>query len=113
MITEGHLARHVRRMRRLYERRRERLLGGLRRDFDRWLEPVNSAAGLHLTAWLRGDGDADQLVTRARARDVGLQSLSSYYLGPRGRPGLIFGYGATTESEVSAGLERLRALWRP
>jgi GntR family transcriptional regulator/MocR family aminotransferase len=113
LIGEGHLARHVRRMRRLYERRRELLLAGLARDFGRWLEPAASAAGLHVTAWLRQRTDADALVARARQRDVGLQSLSACYLGPAPRQGLAFGYGGLPESEIAPGLERLRSLWRP
>jgi len=111
LIAEGHLARHVRRMRRIYERRRELLLGGLARDFGRWLEPVASVAGLHVTAWLRGRTDAEALAARARHSDVGIRSLAGFYDGAP-RPGLVFGYGATTEAEVGAGLERLRTLWR-
>lgn len=112
LIAEGHLARHVRRMRRVYERRRELLLAGLGRDFDRWLEPVASAAGLHVTAWLLGRTDADALAARARQADVGVRSLAGFYHGKPRRPGLVFGYGATPEADVRAGLERLRTVWR-
>ncbi len=111
LIGEGHLARHVRRMRRLYERRRRLLLELLARDFAGLLEPVQSVAGLHVSAWLRSAGDAGALLTRARALDVGIQSLDGFYLGTRRRPGLIFGYGAIGERELAAGLARLRTLW--
>jgi GntR family transcriptional regulator / MocR family aminotransferase len=113
LISEGHLARHVRRMRRLYERRRELLLAALARDFARWLEPAASVAGLHLTAWLAPRADAEGLARRARQRGVGLLPLTTYYLCAARRQGLILGYGDIPESEIGAGLERLRSVFRP
>ena len=68
-IGEGHLARHVRRMRGVYAARRDALLGALDRDFARWLEPVPNVAGLHLTAFLRPGIDA-QTDRRTCARAV-------------------------------------------
>ena len=49
-INEGHLARHVRRMRRVYASRRDVLLEGLRSELSPWLEPLPNVAGLHLAA---------------------------------------------------------------
>src|SRR4030095_13892990 len=49
-IEEGHLARHVRKMREVYRTRHEVLLEGLRRHFGRWLEPVPSMGGMHPAA---------------------------------------------------------------
>jgi len=111
LIAEGHLARHVRRMRRVYERRRALLLAGLARDFGGALEPVAAVAGLHLAAWLPAGTDADRLAARARDQGVGVLALSPFYAG-RARPGLLFGYGATDEATIAAGLARLRTLWR-
>jgi GntR family transcriptional regulator / MocR family aminotransferase len=39
-IAEGHLARHVRKMRRVYQQRRQLLLQILDQDFSRWLEAI-------------------------------------------------------------------------
>ena len=52
-IRDGHLARHVRRMRPIYAERREALLDGLRRELADWLEPIPCEAGLHLAARVR------------------------------------------------------------
>src|SRR6185312_11059024 len=48
-IGEGHLARHVRRMRRIYGDRRRALLKGVAAAPPGWLVPYPSAAGLHLS----------------------------------------------------------------
>ncbi len=75
-----------------------------------WLEPVESSAGLHLTAYTRAGIDADALCARALEQQVGVYSLRPYYLHQRGRAGLVFGYGAIGEADIEAGLARLRRL---
>lgn len=109
-IAEGHLARHVRKMRRTYAARRELLLRILERDFRGWLRPLPSLAGLHLTAqWLRTTS-VDRLVARARDVDVGLRSLQGFHHGRAPLPALMFGYGAIDATQIAAGLARLRRL---
>lgn len=112
-IAEGHMARHVRRMRRVYAGRRTVLLDELRAGFGRWLEPVPSSAGLHLSALARAGVDTDAIAERARDADVGVYSLRPYSLAGRPRHGLLFGYGAIDERGIREGLRRLRSLFPP
>jgi GntR family transcriptional regulator / MocR family aminotransferase len=109
-IAEGHLARHIRRMRSLYSQRRRRLLDGLQRDFGRWLHPIPSFAGLHVSALVRED--AEGLVERAREVGVGVSSVGRYCVGKVDTQGLVFGYGAISEQSIVEGLALLRRLWR-
>jgi GntR family transcriptional regulator/MocR family aminotransferase len=110
-ITEGHLARHVRRMRRVYGARREILLRGLQEQFGRWLEPVPAVAGLHLAALTKVPLDVSALVESARQRDVGIHSVDRFQIGNSGAAGLVFGYGALDERGIVAGLARLRRVF--
>ena len=52
-ISEGHMARHVRKMRKLYSERRELMMSGLQTHFSPWLEPIPASGGMHLTALAR------------------------------------------------------------
>ncbi len=70
-LREGHLERHIRRMRRLYKRRRDALLEALDRHFGRRAAVRGDAAGLHLTVRFSGAGN---LRTRAERNGVGLSS---------------------------------------
>lgn len=72
-IEEGHLARHVRRMRSLYAARRAALLDGLRTHFSGWLDPVPSAAGLHLCAL--ADASVDMEASSTRRGSAGSASI--------------------------------------
>jgi GntR family transcriptional regulator/MocR family aminotransferase len=111
-ISEGHLARHIRKMRSVYSQRRRRLLEGLQRDLARWLDPIPSFAGLHVTALLRHSEDAEEVVKRARDQGVGVGSVGRYCVGRPDMQGLIFGYGAIGEQAIVAGLSQLRRVWR-
>ncbi|MEO7251701.1 MAG: PLP-dependent aminotransferase family protein, partial [Arenimonas sp.] len=111
-ITEGHLTRHVRKMRELYGDRRQALLEGLRVHLGDRLELVPSAAGLHLAALSSSVAATERIVERARAQGVGLNSLRAYYWGKPVRAGLVFGYGAIEAGAIDAGLLELRNLWR-
>ena len=109
-IAEGHLARHVRRMRRIYAARREVLLQGLRTQLGPWFEPVPSAAGLHLTALAKTPLDIAAVVERARAQEVSVHTVERYRIGRARHSGLVFGYGVLESDSIVAALARLRGV---
>lgn len=112
-ISEGHLARHIRKMRTVYAQRRRRLLEGLHRDFARWLRPIPSFAGLHIAAALQHSEDAEEIVRRARERGVGVASVGRFYIGKADIQALAFGYGVIDEPAIARGLSELRRVWQP
>jgi GntR family transcriptional regulator/MocR family aminotransferase len=110
-IAQGHLARHVRRMRKVYGARRERLLEALHGpEFLRWMQPVRSTSGLHVAALASSAKLVEALVAQARAVGVGIDSLAEYRQGRRTPHGLLFGYGAIGDAALDEGLARLSRL---
>lgn len=107
-IREGHLARHVRRMRPIYAARREALLDGLRQQLGAWLEPIPSEAGLHLAARIRAPELAAKIFSQARRHVPGAQSIAEYSLTPPDRPALAFGYGVIDVDDIETALSRFR-----
>jgi GntR family transcriptional regulator/MocR family aminotransferase len=112
-IHEGHLARHVRKMRTVYGARRKALLHGLHKDFSPWLAPLPASAGLHLAALATRGLDVESLVERAEQSGVGVRSLRRFEVGRAGKPGIVFGYGTLDERGIAEGLARLRRLLGP
>lgn len=110
-IDEGLLARHIRRMRREYESRHERIQETLTRHFGDWLQPLPSTVGLHLSATFRAGGRRleQDVVERAKEAGVGLVALSRYYASTPARPGLVLGYGSLPTARIDEGLRRLSA----
>lgn len=108
-IRDGHLARHVRRMRPVYAARREALLAGLTRELAPWLQPIPSEAGLHLAARIRDPAQADRIIAKTRQYAPGAQSIAEYASAPRpDQPGLVFGFGVIDEEEIAPALQQLR-----
>jgi GntR family transcriptional regulator/MocR family aminotransferase len=109
-IADGHLARHVRKMREIYRARRECVLSLLHNDLSEWLEPLPSFCGMHVAALARAPRDLDAVARALLSRQVKLHALSRYYLGGPARSGFIIGYGAADPAEISRGLASLRAV---
>ena len=110
-ISEGHMARHVRKMRKLYAERRELMLSGLQTHFSQWLEPIPASGGMHLTALAREALDYDSIARSARQRNMDVRSLGTFSANGSGQTGLIFGYGATAPEAMIEGFLQLRRLF--
>ena len=104
-IEEGHLARHVRRMRAIYGTRREALLDGLHRYMGHWLAPIPSEAGLHLAARVRDITQAQRIYAAAREHVPGAQAVREYAMSADVPPAVAFGYGVI-EAESMAPMLR-------
>jgi GntR family transcriptional regulator/MocR family aminotransferase len=107
-IAEGHLARHVRKMREIYRRRRNALVAGLTRELAEWLEPVPSFYGMHVAAIAKPGIDAEAAAAAASGAGVRIHTLSRYFLGEQDRTGMLFGYGVADLPQIAQGLRRLR-----
>lgn len=108
-IDEGLLARHIRRSRREYRARHERVAELVGRLFGDRLTLVPAEAGLHLSAVLPAGADDAAIAARALGAGVGLFTLSEFAVArPPAVSGLVFGYGAVAPPEIEAGLRRLR-----
>ncbi len=113
-IADGGFARHLRIATREYGRRRALLLDALERELARWLVPVASVAGLHLSAHLRPDAglDAGTVADRAGRAGVAVQTLAAFCAAPPQRDGLVIGYGCVPTDRLPEGLRLLARCFR-
>jgi GntR family transcriptional regulator/MocR family aminotransferase len=109
-IAEGHLERHVRRLRRIYKERRELILNCLQADLSQWLTPISSGYGLHVAAQARTRQDMDRVSETLLREQIKVHAFSRYYLGAPAKTGLIFGYGAVDPAQIRQGFSALRRL---
>jgi GntR family transcriptional regulator / MocR family aminotransferase len=99
-IHEGHLARHIRKMRRIYEERRQLLLDCLQTELSDWLKVWPSFAGLHIAVASRRRFSAEAVTQSAEHLGVRVQSL--------GEHGLALGYGAIEIDQIEEGIRLLK-----
>jgi GntR family transcriptional regulator / MocR family aminotransferase len=107
-IAEGHLTRHVRKMRDVYKERRQLLLDSLRDKLSDWLSPIPSYYGMHIVAIARVPHDLDTVSDVLARQQIKIHTLSRYYLGPQSQSGLVFGYGTVDMPEIRRGIAMLR-----
>ncbi|KRP60249.1 PLP-dependent aminotransferase family protein [Pseudomonas orientalis] len=116
-MAAGHFQRHVRRMRRAALSRRNALLAGWPEALQGVGPLPNVAAGLHVTVRVDSLAREQQLLEQARAVEVEINGLSSYWLPdssapPDQRAGLVLGFAAVPEAGIAQALARLRQAWR-
>jgi GntR family transcriptional regulator/MocR family aminotransferase len=108
-LREGHFARHLRRMRRLYRARRTALVEALEAEFGEGIRVIGAEAGMHLVMELPRGTDDRAISLRAARAGVAAMPLTSCYLGAPDRSGLVLGFGGTPESRMREGVKVLRA----
>lgn len=106
-INEGHLERHLRRMRTLYDKRRQALVRALETHLGDRVAILGGNAGMSLMIRLRSKLDDDEITRRARAAGVGLVSARVYYLGQGRRDEFVLGYAGLSERRIQEGARRL------
>ena len=96
-MQEGHLLRHLRRMRKVYGARRTALMDAIATLMPDELTVSSAATGLHLVAFfterMRARMSDTQAVKLLLQKGIHVQPLSQNYLGEPTRQGLVFGYG--------------------
>jgi GntR family transcriptional regulator / MocR family aminotransferase len=105
-IARGELDRHIRRMRLVYQRRRQALIGAL----GRWIPEArvgNAAAGLYELVELPPGTDEPALLAAAAERGIGLEGLSQHRFHPGGPPALVLGFGSLPEPAIQQGAKLL------
>lgn len=106
-IAERHFARHIRRMRAMYEERQQILVEEARRNLKGILEVAPAEAGMHLIGWLPlGTHDRD-VSRRAAEVNLKLAPVSAYCINRKLRGGLLLGYTAFNERRIKLGVKKL------
>ena len=109
-IAQGHLERHVRRMRTRLAQRRAALIEALAEQLGERARVRGADAGLHVLLCL------DELAMRevralreaCRAHGVGIYPAAPFYARPPRRAEVLLGYGALGEDAIREGVRRLR-----
>lgn len=106
-INEGYLERHIRRMRSLYNQRRQKLVQALIDHFGERVTILGENAGMHLMVRLSTPLSDEAVISRAAAMGVGLVSARRYYLENECSGEFILGYADLREPEIEVGVQRL------
>lgn len=104
-ISEGHLTRHVARMREVYRARRSVVLDVVAERFPSDVRAMPSLYGMHLTLVDREGRDMEEVARLAGAAGVVVHGLARYRVGPGGASGIVVGFGSVAAEELRRALD--------
>jgi GntR family transcriptional regulator/MocR family aminotransferase len=102
-IREGHMERHIRRMRRVYKRRRDAFLEAVSRTFGDGASVAGDASGMHLVVRFAVPGVA----ARAARHGVHLVSTAAYYARDAPAQEFIVRFTGLSERGIREAVKRL------
>ncbi len=108
LIVEGHLERHIRRMRSLYARKQQVLVDALRGNLGERVQIFGERAGMHLMVRLQSAFSDEVLTRRALEAGVMLGSVAANALEADMHGAFLLGYANLSELEILEGVNRLR-----
>ncbi|MGE0241875.1 MAG: PLP-dependent aminotransferase family protein [Parvibaculaceae bacterium] len=112
-IGEGHLTRHLRRMRRLYAERRLVFMEQFDRHLGQWMELRRTDSGIQLVGLLRDQSRNDAAIARAaKAQGVNVSPLSLQYRFEPKLKGLLMGFAAADAKATRRAIEKLARVVR-
>jgi GntR family transcriptional regulator/MocR family aminotransferase len=106
-IREGHLERHVRRMRTLYMERHDTLVAEIRKRLGSSFEAVTANAGTYLVMLLPEDFQDTVVAEKAIQSDISTVPLSICYQEEPRKQGLILGYAGVNRKQIQGGMSKL------
>jgi GntR family transcriptional regulator / MocR family aminotransferase len=111
-IAEGHLARHIRRMRPIYAQRRRALGNGAQEHWAGFMEVIPGNAGLHLSTRIAEPARSRAIIDCALPHLPGALPLSAYSAGASKRHGLCIGYGGVEVDQIATAVRAVGAAMR-
>lgn len=107
-IGEGHLQRHILRMKKIYTQRRATLIDSLENAFGKRVRILGDATGMHLIAEFAGWQFTSKDISQLEAQGVRICPVEEYAIVPgRHTSSLIFGYGNLSTDDINSGIEKL------
>jgi GntR family transcriptional regulator/MocR family aminotransferase len=106
-IRLGHMDRHMRRMRNLYEQKRKLVIATMQNLFGERAAIFGDNAGINVLVRLQTELSDEQVVSLCRQRGVGLKSTRDYYLKNARQGEFVLNYGGLSDGEIVDGLGRI------
>ena len=106
-IAQGYFERHIRRMRQLYNLRRQALIRAFEKYFGDRVTIFGANAGIHVMVKIKTSLPDEVVIQKAAEAGIGLISARGYYLQPRYQGEFIFGYAQLTEAQIDRGISIL------
>jgi GntR family transcriptional regulator/MocR family aminotransferase len=112
-IGEGHLLRHRRHMRPIYQEKRDVLIEAVNKHLRGVATIYGEHAGLHVFVRLQTKLSDAEIIRRCTERGVGITSAAPYYLKHAPGGEFVLGYACLTPAQIKQGIKHLASAIKP
>jgi len=109
-LSEGHYGRHVRKMRLLYQKRRETFYSLIEQHLNDYFDLHPTEAGLHTVAWLKQHSNDKQFAMQMLKKGIYTPALSGYTMRYEQKPGLVLGYAAYSGAKIERTILQMKRI---
>lgn len=106
-ISEGHYARHVRRVRKACHERQQVIIEAIQRYLPEIICAEPSDSGIHIVCWLAEEISESLMIEHCRRAGLGAQPLSRYCQTKPEKEAILLGFAAHSPSEIVEGIKAL------
>jgi GntR family transcriptional regulator/MocR family aminotransferase len=112
-MKHDHFGRHIRKMRKIYQRKHKALLDAIEDEFGEQVSVIGQKAGLHLLLDFHGI-DSKRLIEKAKESGVKLYLTEKFWYGksPFATQPIMVGFGGLTEDEIKTGIKKIGKILR-
>ncbi len=106
-ISDGHYARHVRRIRKACYERQSAMIEAIQRYIPHGFRVEPSDSGIHVVCWLSENLKEQDIIDKCRKIGLGVQPLSRYCQTKSTSQAILLGFAAHTPSEIVEGIQKM------
>lgn len=106
-ISEGHYARHVRRVRKACHERQQVIIEAIQRYLTEIIFAEPSDSGIHIVCWLSEKVQESLMIDHCRKAGSGAQPLSRYCQTTSEKEAILSGFAAHPPAEIVKGIKAL------
>jgi GntR family transcriptional regulator/MocR family aminotransferase len=109
-IKAGHLERHIRKMRGLYERRRKLFVDKLKETFGNRISILGDNAGINVLVRFNTECSDEELIQRCVEQGIGLSNTKKYYIGQHRPNEFLLNYAGLKEEDLLEGIRVIASI---
>lgn len=114
-MSDGHLDRQIRRLRKLYHEKRRLFFDGIKNILGNNVTVVENESGLHTILTLHSELSSKELRKRAREQGCSVAPIEDYYweATPEKLPQILLYFSKIPATEMENAITRLKKAWFP
>ncbi len=109
-INEGHLERHILRISKVYDARRQAMVKALTRYCASFISISKASSGMHLIIWIHSTLSDEELHALAFEAGISMLTTGPYYVGQPRRGEFMISFAQHDELEIEATVKQLARL---